>query len=324
MADTSWKDLEKLCYRIACVVQGAGATVEWNPKGIKDPDTKQARQIDVLITSANGKRTTVECRDHASSQSVKWIEELAGRKLSLNLDGMIAVAKNGFSAPARKKAARFGIILYDFDCLSDAEIASWGSVVGVESKFVRFHHLEVVAVIGDADAGRVGSAPTFTRGGLDGFAAVLDALRGSVEAAPNTNLEMQLSPSGYAVDGVSLLYLRCAYKGEVVAVAAACTYVVMVDSPGTDRQLRSIGVQRFDHSINEVVQYGGQAHMLVDFSSLNPPPNSILHETRVHFPTATDVTHFEIVGDKRLQVQANQIGLFVIPIGLIRGTAEGV
>lgn len=38
-------------------------------------------------TRTDGKRTTVECHDHTDAQSVKWIEELAGRKLSLNLDG---------------------------------------------------------------------------------------------------------------------------------------------------------------------------------------------------------------------------------------------
>lgn len=322
MDDPNWKALEKLCYRIHRLVQDTGATVEWSPKGIKDPDTGQTRQIDVLITSADGKRTTVECRDHAGSQSVKWIEELAGRKLSLNLDGMIAVAMNGFTKPARVKAARFGIMLYDFDCLSDKEIASWGSITRVESDFVQFHHLEILATVSDADIGSVATAPTFAHGGRDGFAAVLDALRDSVEETPNTELEQQLDVSGYTVDGVEVLFLRCAYKGEVVTRSACCTYAAMVDAPGTARQLREIGVQRFDHSIHEVVQYDDRAHMLIDFSGLSPPPNSILHTTRVSFPKETTVDRFEVIGDKRLQVPVDQIGLCVVPIGLMLGTAQ--
>ena len=321
MTDPNWKALEKLCYRIARVVQDAGAKVEWNPKGIKDPDTKQARQIDVLITGAEGKRTTVECRDHAGAQSVKWIEELAGRKVSLNLDGMIAVAMNGFTAPARVKAARFGIILYDFDCLSDSEIASWGSITRVESDFVRFHCLEIVAVVSDADIGSVLSAPMFARGGRDGFAAVQDALRDSVAAKPNVDIEQQLDASGYTVDGVQVLSLRCAYKGAVVTLSASCTYAAMVDAPGTARPLRAIGVQRFDHSVHEVVQYDGRAHILVDFSGICPPSNSILHETRIAFPKQTEVDDFEVIGDRRLQVPADQIGLYVVPLSVILGIA---
>lgn len=321
MTDPNWKALEKLCYRIARVVQKSSAKVEWNPKRIKDPDTEQTRQIDVLITSVDGKRTAVECRDHADAQSVKWIEELAGRKMSLNLDGMIAVAMNGFTAPARVKAARFGIMLYDFDRLSDAEIASWGNITRVESDFVQFHHLEIIAVVSDADIGSVASAPTFTRDGRDGFAAVQDALRDSVEATPNVDLEQQLDASGYTVDGVQVLSLRCAYKGEVVTLSASCTYAAMVDAPETARPLREIGVQRFDHSIHEVVQYDGKAHILIDFSGISPPSNSILHETRVFFPKETTVDHFEIIGDKRLQVPADQIGLYVVPLGLMLGPA---
>ncbi|WP_084499890.1 restriction endonuclease [Luteimonas mephitis] len=321
MDDPSWKALEKLCYRIQRLVQDAGAKVEWSPKGIKDPDTGQARQVDVLITSADDKRTTVECRDHADSQSVKWIEELAGRKISLNLDGMIAVSRNGFSEPARVKAARFGIMLYDFDCLSDKEIASWGSVARVESDFVQFHHVEIVAVVSNADIGSVASVPTFVHGGRDGFAAVLDALRDSVEEQPNFDLEKQLDPAGYTVDGVGIISLRCAYKGEVVTRSASCTYAAMIDAPGTARQLREIGVQRFDHSIHEVVQHDGRAHVLVDFSRLTPPPNSILHTTRVTFPKETAVDHFELIGDKRLQVPVDQIGLFVVPSGLMLSNA---
>lgn len=322
MTDPSWKVLEKLCFRIARLVKNTGAKVEWNPKGIKDPDTNQTRQIDVLITGADGKRTTVECRDHAGIQSVKWIEELAGRKVSMNLDGMIAVALNGFTKPARVKAARFGIVLYDFDCLSDAEIASWGSSTQVESDFVQFHYLEIVAVVSDADFGSVSSTPTFARGGRDGFAAVQDALRDNVEAKPNVDDEQQFDASDYTVDGVKVLFLRCAYKGEVITLSASCTYAAMVDAPNTARPLRTIGVQRFDHSVHEVVQYDGRAHMLIDFDGIYPPSNSILHQTRVTFPQQTQVDHFEIIGDKRLQVPADQIGLSVVPVSLMLGLAK--
>ena len=123
---------EQLNARIASLVRGGAATVEWNAK-IPDPDSPMdQRQIDVLIRTSAGCTVSVECRHRSASQSVMWIEELVGRKQSLGLDGMIAVSLSGFSRLAQKKANRFGIILYDFEGITDEEIASWvgGTMVG--------------------------------------------------------------------------------------------------------------------------------------------------------------------------------------------------
>ena len=311
MEDPDWRALEKLCYRIQCLVQDSGATVEWNPKGEKDPDTKQARQMDVLITSADGRRTTVECRNYASKQDVKWIEELIGRKMSLKLDGMIAVAPKGFTEPARIKAACFGIILYDFDRLNDKEIASWGRVANVESDFVQFKKLQILAVVSNADIANVSLAPNFTYGGRDGYGVVMDALRDSVENNPDVDIVRQLDVAGYAVDGVEVALLCCTFRGTLVTKTATCTYVAMVDSPERARQLREVGVQRFEHSVHEIVHHAGKAHLIIDFSGIPSPPNSILHASRINFSEVTTVEHYELVGEKRIQVQADQIELIV-------------
>lgn len=124
-------EFEMLNKRVEDLVHGAGAVVEWNAK-IPDPDSRSdSRQIDVLITANDGRRISVEFRDRGGAQSVMWIEELAGRKQSLQLNGMIAVSTKGFSQLAAIKAARFGIVLYDFAALSDEEIASWADMTEV-------------------------------------------------------------------------------------------------------------------------------------------------------------------------------------------------
>jgi hypothetical protein len=312
MADQSWKAFEKLNHRISRLVQGTGATVEWNGE-VVDPDTGVRRQIDVLITSADGKRSTVECREHSVAQSVKWIEELIGRKLSLQLDGMIAVSVNGFSAPAAKKAARYGIVLYDFDRLTDQEIASWGGVARVESDFIQFDHLEIVAVIPASDKAILSPAdPTFALGTRDGFASVMDLLRDRVGANQNTDLEQNLDPLGFTVDGIPVSFLTAAYRGQLVTQSAPCTYAALIDAPGTARALRAIGVQRFEHSINELVQHNGEAHLQIDVSSIRSPANSILHETRLHFAQPVKVSRYELIGDRRILVVADQVALNVL------------
>lgn len=314
MTDSNWKAFEKLNHRMTKLLRGTGATVEWNGT-IIDPDTGVARQIDVLITSADGKHSTVECRDHSEAQSVKWIEELIGRKLSLQLDGMIAVARNGYSLPAAKKAARYGIVLYDFDTLTDAEIASWGSIAHVESDFVQFDYLEIVAAIPSSEMARLEQVdPKFAHDGHDGFAAVQDAIRDRVTAQPNADLQHTLDPTGFTIDGIPVALVACGFRGHVVTQTASCTYAALVDAPGTPRAQRAISVQRFDHFVPEVVQHGGEARLQIDVSSVQPPDNSILHALRVQFSQPVRVNNYELIGNRRMLTRADCVALNVVPI----------
>jgi len=306
---------EQLNQRIAALQLGEGVTVEWNSQ-IPDPDSPTApRQIDVLITNHDGKRTSIECRDRSSAQSVMWIEELAGRKISLGLDGMIAVSVNGFSSLARTKANRFGITLYDFDKLSDSEIASWGNAAHVEAIFVKFDILEITAGITKSSIGKLNADPTktaFSYKQIDGFSAIQDALRDEVASKSGQPLQRNIDPADYAIDGQPLTLLRCDYAGSVVTQSASCTYAALVDAPGVPRALRSTHVQKFDHSISEALQHEGEAHLQLNVSNVHVPPNSILHEMRITFPVKTKVTKYELVGCKKMHSIANTIALNII------------
>lgn len=312
--DSSWKAFEKLNHRIERLVQGAGATVEWNGSLI-DPDTGVTRQIDVLITGADGKRSSVECREHAVSQSVKWIEELIGRKMSLRLDGMIAVSVKGFSAPAAKKAACFGITLYDYDRLTDAEIASWGGVVQVESVFVQFEHMEILAGIPDGARNQLAADPSatvFAYKGGSGFGALFDAVGDQVAAQPGVTHQRVLDPTGFSVDGIPLTLLSCSFAGKLVMVGAFCMYVALVDDPGTARALRSIDVQRFDHTVSEIIQVAGEAHLQIDASTIQVPPNAMLYLMRTRFPRPTHVSRYELIGNRRIESVTDAFALNIV------------
>ena len=66
-----------------------------------------------------GLLTLVECRRHKSRQDVQWIEELIGRRTSLDAHAVIGVSSSGFTAGALAKASKHGIILRDLDKLTD-------------------------------------------------------------------------------------------------------------------------------------------------------------------------------------------------------------
>lgn len=134
---TQSDDFEKLIAEIYRVLDNSGSIIKWNDS-IKDPDNPlQTRQIDITIRTGN-KVTHVECRIHQSKQDVKWIEELQGRKLSLNADYMIGVSSSGFTEGAIKKAARFGILLKDMQQLNKDEVLSWTQLAQVKTTYVIF------------------------------------------------------------------------------------------------------------------------------------------------------------------------------------------
>jgi Restriction endonuclease len=128
---------EQRVERIHKLLEDQGATVTWNDK-LPDPDNPdQARQIDVTVRRTDS-LTLVECRIRRAPQDVTWIEELIGRRVSLQADAVIAVSSSGFTEGAQLKAERYGIILRDFQSLSADEIRDWGQQKKVQLKSVEF------------------------------------------------------------------------------------------------------------------------------------------------------------------------------------------
>lgn len=100
-------DFEIMVTRIHEILEDVGAIVEWNDK-IPDPDNpNRARQIDVTVRKGDI-FNIIECRLHKSKQNVKWIEELIGRRISLEADSVVAVSSSGFTSGAIKKQIDMG------------------------------------------------------------------------------------------------------------------------------------------------------------------------------------------------------------------------
>ena len=303
---------EQLNTRIARLIHGHGATVQWNAR-IPDPDSPaDARQIDVFIQADDGRKISVECRHRGTVQSVMWIEELAGRKQSLGLDGMIAVSVAGFSSLAQKKAKRFGIILYDINLLTDQEIASWTGSTEVEASFVQFEKLSIRAGV-EQDAGHLLSAsPVFLFEDKDGYPMVMDCIRDEALSFPAQCRKRRLDPKKFTVDGIPLTLLECVFSGHLMTLKPTCISVSKFGTPDTPVELRDIAVQRFEHSVPEIVQHRTEAHIVVDVSNLSSPSDSILHEFRVKFPSITTVREYELVGTRTITVPVTKIELLVV------------
>ncbi len=308
-----WRELEKLFGRIERLVHARDANVEWNGR-IADPDDLgELRQIDVLITTSNGLRISVECRDRNKPQSVMWIEELAGRKISLGLDGMIAVSPEGFSQLAQKKAKRLGVVLYDLRNLTDEQIATWGRPALVEATFVQFSSLVITVVVNEDAAARVaafaGEPKLLFRGAAEGYAAVMQTLGEDVASGKRTG-ERDLDASDYTICGESAVLVHCSYAAELVTVAATCIGVDRIGDPETPAEMREISVNRFEHSVPEIAYTKSKVSVVVDVSRIASPANSILHHIAVKFPKqGLTLAHYELVGDRKMVTRTTTICL---------------
>ncbi len=142
MSDKPSEHLERQIERIHRLLEGVDAHVTWNDH-IPDPDNpNRLRQVDVTIRRDDS-LTIVECRAHKNAQDVNWIEELAGRRMSLAADVVIGVSSSGFTEGARLKAQRFGVVLRDFETLSAEEVSRWGVLSTLTLVFYEFRDVEL-------------------------------------------------------------------------------------------------------------------------------------------------------------------------------------
>jgi len=133
---------EKQIKRIHDALIQDHAEVTWNDK-IPDPDNPdQLRQIDITV-KRNGEITHIECRSHQVPQGSKWVEELYGRKVSLQAVAMIGVSDSGFTKGAIKKAKRLGVFLCNLSQLSAEGIESWGKKTKIKWYYYTFSNLEI-------------------------------------------------------------------------------------------------------------------------------------------------------------------------------------
>lgn len=111
MADSEWRNFEKVVAELEVAMAKQGISVQ-SPGHLLDKDTGSQREVDVLITVPYSPRPLIiiiECRRRDSVQDVTWIEQLAAKRASLNVDRVIAVSSSGFGEPAKKKAQMLGI-----------------------------------------------------------------------------------------------------------------------------------------------------------------------------------------------------------------------
>jgi hypothetical protein len=306
-AETPSAKFERQIERIHHLIEAEGVEVTWNDK-IPDPDNpKQPRQIDVTIRR-DGRLTLVECRIHKNRQGVKWIEELKGRKDSLNAGSVIAVSASGFTKGAIAKSKRFGIILRSLYNLSEAEIRNWGTETVVKAVFYEFKdaifilRLPRSALAGPITLTNDQGEPIQWRGLFDMAMKTFD-----------NNADLDKGDVAFDVEVFGNI-LVCGVKPTSMSLQAVArrlyqdislASVVAYTAPGVDLA-EYAHVSKYDLGSFEVLQTGpgedADVAVVADISQIMSAPNSFFHSIVMDFGRGISAKWFQIIGVEKAQL----------------------
>lgn len=270
-------DFEKQIHWLHELIERNRSIVKWNDR-IVDPDNPdRSRQIDVLIKTARS-RVIVECRFRSRPQDVTWIEELIGRRASLEVDGVIAVSSSGFTEGAIAKARKFGIVLRDFSRLSPEEIQSWGGAKRIVARFVRYKTVVVDAVVARGcavDPKLLSNNQGFSKAIYFALVKASAQVSAQLPMGRSTDFHMRLNSGECNFGGFPLLYVRITGSAELFEQRIQVLSVKGYGAPWESHGEREVVIEEFDAKGTRIAQREDQVSIVFDMSSIQSPENCL-------------------------------------------------
>jgi hypothetical protein len=318
-------EFEQMITRVHELLEGQDADVKWNEK-IPDPDNpKQPRQIDVLIRKEN-LLNLVECRIHKEKQNVKWIEELIGRRTSLNANAVIAVSANGFTHGAIKKAARYGIVINDLLQLSKEQIESWSKAIEISIFFYKFDGFEIslffdLKDVNDLDHEIVAQELKAYHGLRSIFNAplgFLDDQKLIVKENRNNNVNfcVTIKINGFFLQGKEVKEIRVKGRATLEKIDLNVPMTLAYGMPRSTAEARNTYIQKFDLGQTDVVHHNGNISISLDLSKLEVPPFWQFRFIEVLGKNENYFEKFEIINPEKIVMKVER---FKVLLGAATG-----
>jgi hypothetical protein len=270
---------EKMIARIHAILEGFESKVTWNDK-IIDPDNEnQMRQIDVTIKTGKF-LTIVECRYHKSKQDVKWIEELIGRRVSLNADAVVAVSSSGFTEGAILKARKYGVITRDILTLTEEEIKRWGKLSKIAVNYIKFEAPELTIKLGSKSVNFVKKRKEINEFFYNIAHQAANQFFDQIPVNKKQQIEIGVRVDKRKPDALDIKYakLRSSIEKIVQQLETVSVFSYGLDSEET--LSRSVYIEKYQ-GIANIEHVKDSNIMVMDFSKIEQPPNTIYHSTEV-------------------------------------------
>ena len=272
---SSFKEFEKRIHWLHELIERNKSVASWNDR-IVDPDNPdRSRQIDVLIKTARS-RVIVECRFRSRPQDVTWIEELIGRRASLEVDGVIAVSSSGFTEGAIAKARKFGIVLRDFSSISMEEVRSWGSAKRVSAIFARYSNVVVDATLArdhTVDPRSLGRNQELLRAILLTLAKASSDVASRLPIGQATDFHLRMSSSDLPSCNLPLLYIRITGAVVLFEQRVDVLSVTGYGAPWESHGERDVVIEEFDMKSTRIAQREDAVSIVFDMSGIESPEN---------------------------------------------------
>jgi len=262
---------EKQISRIHKLLEEDNVLVTWNDK-IFDPDNpSQKRQIDITIKKEN-KITFIECRLHKSKQNVKWIEELIGRRPSLNADSIIGVSSSGFTEGAINKANKFGIFLRDLSDLTSDEVKSWGCTSKIKADFYLYKNLSVYYVFDMPQEDTI--LEQFKTNFHDFSNSILDEIKDHLNNDYTTAFTLLLIPPNWQLNNQKIRFVVAKGEAQRIIKELPIPVIKTYGIPKTPNIDRTIKIETTEGKEVEIIKTEeGNVMITLNVSSLIPDEN---------------------------------------------------
>lgn len=315
MTKTSEK-FEKQIKRIHDLIEQSGSKITWDDR-LPDPDNPaQPRQIDISIRREEI-LTLIECRIHNKPQDVKWIEELIGRRISLQAESVIAVSHSGFTKGAILKAKRHGIILRDLKTLTEEEILQWGHKTGVWVSYHKFSNITLSFLFEERARGIITANNVFdylTK--VENFFKILGPIVGEINKKNpqqfrdnKTDVFVQLFPKKENIEGFPINEVIFRSDYQILKMEAQIPSVVAYDGPEIDALERVALIEEVDLGDFEITQSSNDVSVALDFNMIGIPLDCTLKDIVFDFKRPVRTRSLEILALPKLFIPVKGLNI---------------
>lgn len=316
-------EFERMVSRIHELLEGADAVVEWNER-IPDPDNlKQGRQIDVLVRK-DGLLILIECRLRKRRQGVGWVEELMGRRISLEADAIIGVSSSGFTSGAIKKALKYGVILKDLKELSDEEIRSWSRSIGLSIFYYRYENFKLNLVFDFCDIDKLDILSIQRElQNYDGFRTLFSAQLDIIDSKNLTkkenkkkkvNFRVNFSIENFQLCGCHIKEIQSEGVARLEEIKLKVPLVLAYGEPGYGSIERDVYIQKFNMGETKVVHHDGHISITLDLSKLEVPPYWQFRYVHITSENKNHMDVFSILHPEKIIMNVDKIDLKIIGV----------
>ena len=314
-------DFEIMITRIHEILEDEGAIVEWNDK-IPDPDNpSQPRQIDVTVRK-DDVFNIIECRLHKDKQNVKWIEELIGRRISLEADSVIAVSSSGFTSGAIKKANKYGVVLKDLITLTEDDILGWTKGINIHLLFFRYSEFHLKLIFNDEDLNGL-SIENLHRdlqkyiGFRTLFTAHLDTLEDRISLAEikkndrPIDFMAQFSIEDFFLDGRQVQSVETKGVAHLETIILAIPEHEAYGDPADSGVERDVYIQKYNMGQTRVIHRGEDISVTLDLSKMELPPYWQFRYVELHGGGWHNHECFEMISPEKIIMKVDGINLSI-------------